>query len=203
VFTDPVIAEQVEVEADKPWSIEQHAIEPIPSADRHGSPKELFRMWIGANMNYVVLVTGALAVTQGLSFWESISAILIGNVLGCCVVGLSSIMGPKTGSAAIITSRPSFGQLGAILPIFISTIAAIGWFSINSVVATQSLIEVFKLVGLPGLTHLRLASPCSSCWWPKSRWPCTATRPSSRPSERLASMVLVVMFLGLLICRRT
>src|ERR1700722_10820020 len=92
------------VEQDKPWSIEQHAIEPIPSADRHGSPKELFRLWIGANMNYVVLLTGALAVTQGLSFWGSISAILVGNVMGCLIVGLASILGPRTGSAAIITS---------------------------------------------------------------------------------------------------
>ena len=140
----------LEVAADKPWSIEQHAIEPIPSADRHGSPAELFRLWIAANMNYVVLLTGALAVTQGLSFWGSMSAILIGNILGCTVVGLSSIMGPKTGSAAIITSRPSFGQLGAVLPIIVSTLSAIGWFSINSVIATQSLIEVFKLIGLPG-----------------------------------------------------
>jgi len=41
------------VEADKAWSIEQHAIEPIPAADRHGTPVELFRLWIGANINYV------------------------------------------------------------------------------------------------------------------------------------------------------
>jgi cytosine/uracil/thiamine/allantoin permease len=33
------------VEADKAWSIEQHAILPIPAADRHGTPVELFRLW--------------------------------------------------------------------------------------------------------------------------------------------------------------
>lgn len=187
----------LEIAADKPWSIEQHAIEPIPGADRHGSPAELFRLWIGANMNYVVLLTGALAVTQGLSFWESMSAILIGNVMGCCVVGLSSIMGPKTGSSAIITSRPSFGQLGAVLPIFVSTLSAIGWFSINSVVATQSLIEVFKLVGLP-------ASPIFG--WLAMLIVLVAEitvalygHATIIASERLVSMVLVVMFLGLLI----
>jgi len=138
-----------EVESDKAWSVELHAIEPIPAADRHGSPFELFGMWVGANINYVVLLTGALAVAQGLSFWGSISAIVVGNLLGCTVVGLSSIMGPKTGTAGIITSRTSFGQLGAILPIFISTVSALGWFSINSVVATQSLAQVFTLIGLP------------------------------------------------------
>src|SRR5271163_3745553 len=137
------------VEADQPWSIERHAIEPIPASDRHGSPVELFRLWIGANVNYLVLITGALAIVQGLSLWGSITAILVGNALGCAVVGLASIMGPKTGTAGIITSRTSFGQLGAVLPIIISTLAAIGWFSINSVIATESLAKLMTMVGLP------------------------------------------------------
>ena len=137
------------VEADKPWSIEQHAIEPIPITDRHGSPGELFRLWVGANVNYVVLITGSLAIVQGLSFKESISAIVVGNLLGCAMVGFASIMGPKTGTAGIVTTRTSFGQLGAILPILISTLAAIGWFSINSVIATDSLIHLFAMMGLP------------------------------------------------------
>lgn len=137
------------VAADRPWSIETHAIEPIPAADRHGSPSELFRLWIGANVNYLVLITGALAIVQGLSLWGSITAILVGNALGCAVVGLASIMGPKTGTAGIITSRTSFGQLGAVVPIVISTLAAIGWFSINSVIATESLAKLMNMVGLP------------------------------------------------------
>ena len=135
--------------ADQPWSIEQHAIEPIPTADRHGSPGELFRLWLGANVNYLVLITGTLAVDRGLSLPASFAAIVIGNLMGCTVVGLASIQGPRTGTAGIITSRSSFGQLGAVLPILISTLAAIGWFSINSVVATESLEKLLTMTGLP------------------------------------------------------
>lgn len=136
------------VEADKPWSLEQHAVEPIPDADRHGTPGELFRLWIGANINYVALVTGSLAYSQLLSFWQALSAILVGNLIGCTILGLCSIMGPRTGSAGILGSRASFGQLGAILPIAISLVSALSWFSIQSVVATQSLEELFKLAGV-------------------------------------------------------
>lgn len=136
------------VAADRPWSIELHAIEPIPESDRHGSPIELFRLWIGANVNYLVMVTGALAIVQGLSFPGAIAAILTGNLLGCAVVGLASITGPKTGTAGIVTSRTSFGQLGAVLPTFISTASAVGWFSINSVIATESLAKVMNMLGL-------------------------------------------------------
>ena len=138
------------VEADKAWSIEQHAILPIPAADRHGTPVELFRLWIGANINYVVVVTGSLVYAKGLSFWQSLAAILVGNVLGCTVLGLCSIMGPKTGSAGIIATRSSFGQAGAILPMAISLVSALSWFSIQSVVATQGLEALLKIGGVAG-----------------------------------------------------
>ena len=138
------------VTADKAWSIEQHAIDPIPAADRHGTPLELFKMWIGANINYVVVVTGSLVSASGLDFWQSLSAILVGNLVGCTVLGLSSIMGPKTGTAGIVASRPGFGQAGAILPMAISLVSALSWFSIQSVVATQGLEEILKMVGIGG-----------------------------------------------------
>jgi NCS1 family nucleobase:cation symporter-1 len=186
------------VEVDKPWSIEQHAIEPIPAADRHGSPQELFRLWIGANMNYVVVVTGALAVTRGLSFWQAVAAILVGNAFGCLVVGLASIMGPSTGSAAIVTSRPVFGQLGAVLPIAISTVSAVGWFSINSVVATESLYQVFTLAGLP---------PTAALGWVSMLIVLLAEvtialygHATIISTSKMISIALVVMFFGLLAC---
>jgi NCS1 family nucleobase:cation symporter-1 len=139
-----------EVQSDKAWSIEQHAIEPIPAPDRHGTPIELFKMWIGANINYVVVVTGALVLTQGLSFWQALGAILVGNVLGCIVLGLTTIMGPRTGTSGIMTSRSAFGQLGSFLPNSVSVVSALSWFSINSVVATQALESLLKLMGWQG-----------------------------------------------------
>ncbi|WP_109480202.1 cytosine permease [Paraburkholderia sp. C35] len=138
---------QRQVDADKAWSIEQHAIDPIPREDRHGTPAELFKMWIGANTNYVVVVTGALALSQGLSLWQALLAILVGNFFGCFVLGLTTIMGPKTGTSGIMTSRSSFGQLGSFLPKAVSLISALSWFSINSVVATQALETLLKMGG--------------------------------------------------------
>ena len=143
--------------ADMAWSIEQHAIEPIPEADRHGTPVELFRFWIGANINYVSVVAGSLIYAQGLSFYQSLTAIFIGNVLGCTVVGLCSIMGPKTGSAGIVTSRSSFGQRGALLPMAISLVSVLSWFSVQSVVATQGLEQLLKIWGFTGSATIWVA----------------------------------------------
>lgn len=141
------------VEADKVGSIEQHDIRPIPLSDRHGSAKDLTRMWFGANTNYVVLLTGTVPITMGLGLWDSVLAVLLGNILGCIVLGLSSIMGPRTGSAGIICSRTALGQAGSFLPVFISTLSVLGWFSINSVVATDGLKQIIVTFGA-GDTHI-------------------------------------------------
>lgn len=135
---------------DQPWSIERHGIDPIPVAERHGTPGELFKMWLGANINYVVVVTGAVVLAQGLSVLQAFAAILVGNILGCAVLGLTTIMGPRTGSSGIMTSRACFGQLGAFLPMLVSLVSALSWFSIASVVATQSMQELFRMAGLEG-----------------------------------------------------
>lgn len=139
---------------DAVGQIEQNDLEPITLKHRHGFPKELFGMWVGANTNYVVMLEGVLMISLGLSFLQSIMAILVGNLLGCTVLGLAAIMGPRTGTAGIVTSRTSFGHLGAYLPTIISTVSVLGWFSINSVVATMGLQELFKLIGIPDSTTL-------------------------------------------------
>ena len=139
--------------------IEKNDIRPIPLNEREGSPKSLTPMWIGSNTNYVVFLNGVLVVSLGLSFVESILAVLIGNLLGCAVLGMASIMGPRTGTSGIATSRAPFGAAGAYIPIIVSTISVLGWFSINSIVATEGLMELFKLSGLgdiPGLLWICL-----------------------------------------------
>lgn len=134
---------------DQVGKVEQNDLEPIALKYRHGKPRDLYGMWIGSNTNYVVMLNGVLMITLGLSFKQAIWAILIGNILGCAVLGMASIMGPRTGTAGIATSRTSFGHLGALLPTFISTLSVLGWFSINSVVATMGLQELFKMAGAP------------------------------------------------------
>ena len=194
--TEIAAAENRVVQADQAWSVEGHAIEPIPLADRHGSPIELFRMWIGANINYVAMLTGALPVTQGLPLWGALSAVLVGNLLGSLVAGLASIMGPRTGTAGIVTSRTSFGQLGAILPIAVSTLSAMAWFSIDSMVATQSLTQMFGLVGLP--TSAIMAWIAMFIVLLAEILVAIYGHATIIAAEKWVSLLLVIMFFGLL-----
>ncbi len=138
------------VSSDKAWQIEGHGIDPIPQESRHGRAVELFKLWLGANTNYVVVVTGAFVLSFGLSLTSAITAILVGNALGCVVVGMASIMGPRTGTAGIVTSRTSFGQLGSLFPKLLSVITALSWFSINAILATDAVNTLLGLMGFTG-----------------------------------------------------
>src|SRR6202034_690673 len=99
------------------------------------------------NTNFVVVATGALIFSMHLSLLSAVAAIVVGNLAGCLVLGLSSIMGPRSGTSGIMTSGSSFGQLGAVLPKGLNVISALSWFSINSILATQALDQLFAMVG--------------------------------------------------------
>jgi len=136
---------------DKRFEIEGLGIEPVPESQRHGKARELFRLWMGANIHYVVVVTGGLVLALGLTPWEAISAILVGNFFGSIIFGLASIIGPKTGTPGILASRVSFGQLGALLPKILSVITSLSWFSINAILATDAVNTLMNMLGIHGM----------------------------------------------------
>ncbi|MEG2893089.1 MAG: cytosine permease [Clostridium sp.] len=183
---------------DVAFKIEENSIDPIPESERHGHPKELFRMWIGANINYVVLLNGIVIVALGLSLWQALSAVIVGNILGCVVLGLASIMGPRTGTAGIVTSRTAFGQLGAYLPIIISVISVLGWFSINSVVATEALMQVSTTVFGFDASNSVLMWICLGVVLALEIVIAIYGHATIMASEKIIAFVLGALFLGLL-----
>lgn len=92
--------------------IEQHGIDYIPPAERHGKPLDLFWMWGGALWNIEYVVYGALVIAIGLSFWQAFAIIVLGN-LTYLIAGLGSLPGPAAGTAVFTISRAPFGPRAA------------------------------------------------------------------------------------------
>src|SRR5690348_13163175 len=59
--------------------IEAHGIDHIPDSERRGRPRELFSVWAAANVNYLSLVVGGALVLMGLSLWQAVAVIVVGN----------------------------------------------------------------------------------------------------------------------------
>ncbi|MBU2965834.1 cytosine permease [Amphritea sp. 2_MG-2023] len=120
--------------------IEKRSVEFIPLDERKGSSRELFGIWFGFNMIPLALITGAIGVASGLSFWWSVLAITIGALLGGITMGLHASQGPKLGVPQMLQARGQFGSQGAGLLTIIVLLVIIGFFVSNLVVAAQSLI---------------------------------------------------------------
>ena len=45
--------------------VERRTIDVVPDAERHGTPRDQFTLWFGANMQITAIVDGALAVVFG------------------------------------------------------------------------------------------------------------------------------------------
>ena len=101
----------------KATAVEPGGAEPIPLADRHGRPSQMFWTWVSPNMEFATIFVGVIAVLFfGLTFWQAVAAIAIGNVLGAVSHGVLTTWGPERGLAQMVLSRRPFGYRGNLLP---------------------------------------------------------------------------------------
>ncbi|HEX6288802.1 MAG TPA: cytosine permease [Herpetosiphonaceae bacterium] len=133
--------------------VEQHGLDPIPADQRYGQPRALFWTWLGGAYNYVTLAAGALLILLGLSLWQALLAVVLGNILGAIVFGLCALPGPITATATIVNTRAAFGHKGNLFAAAISFVSVSGWVAVNSVFAAFALFQVLQVAGIsPGTT---------------------------------------------------
>ena len=150
-------ASLAEVAEDRHYGAKVTAVEPggaevIPLSERHGKPIQMLWTWTSPNMEFATIAVGILGITFGLSFWQTVSAIVIGNVLGALCQAVLSSWGPSTGFCQMVLSRRAFGFLGNLLPAGLNwLVAGVGWFAVNSVsggLALASLTGMNKYLSL-------------------------------------------------------
>ncbi|WP_329097512.1 purine-cytosine permease family protein [Streptomyces sp. NBC_01439] len=91
--------------------IEAHGIDHIPDSERHGRPRDLFAVWAAANVNYLSLVIGGALVLMGLSLWQSVAVIVVGNLFWL-LTGLLATSGPAAGAPSEVITRAMYGVIG-------------------------------------------------------------------------------------------
>jgi len=129
---------------DRPASVEQTGIEHIPLEERHGSSGRVFTLWFAANLTVADYVIGVLCVQAfGLTVAQSIPVLLVGNLLGGTLLGLSAAMGPRLGFPQMLSSRSSFGRRGNYLFGGLNWISTVGWFTVNTILGVEALQAVF------------------------------------------------------------
>ncbi len=134
---------------DTVLSVEQHGIDLISTAERHGSPRELFGMWLGTNLNVFYIVNGAVIISLGLSFTQSVIAILLGN-LAFLAVGLTSLQGPETGTSTFAVSRASYGPNGGRGLSLFNWITTVGFEASGLALVVLAVLALLDKAGVDG-----------------------------------------------------
>ena len=125
--------------------VERRTIDVIPDAERHGTPRDQFTLWFGANMQITAIVDGALAVVFGADALWAIIGLLIGNICGGAVMALHSAQGPRMGIPQMISSRAQFGVLGACLPLVLVVLMYLGFAATGTVLSGQAINEILNV----------------------------------------------------------
>jgi NCS1 family nucleobase:cation symporter-1 len=105
---------------------------PTPPERRTWSTYNIAALWIGMS---VVITTYTLAsglMEQGMSWWQAMLTILLGNTVVLVPMVLNAHAGTKYGISFPVLCRASFGVRGANLPALLRAIVACGWFGIQT-----------------------------------------------------------------------
>lgn len=130
--------------------IENHTVDYVPPAERHGKARDLFTLWFSTNIAPLPIVTGAMAVQVfNLDFFWGLLAIVLGNLIGGVVIGLASAQGPQLGIPQMVQSRGQFGRYGALLIVFITALIYVGFFISNIVLSGKSIQGLAPSVSMP------------------------------------------------------
>ena len=129
---------------DKATSVEKIGIEHVPESGRHGTAMRAFTVWFAANLGAAGFAIGVLAVWGfGLTLAQAIPVILISNIVGGFVLGMTASMGPELGFPQMFISRSAFGRKGNYLPAGLNWISTIGWFTFNTILGAMALVAIF------------------------------------------------------------
>ena len=134
-------------EEDQAFHIELRGIDFVPESERWATPRNIGALWTGSAINVEYFVYGALLMGFGFSFWTALSLIIIGN-LSFFLLGVASLQGPETGTAAFAISRAAFGTRGSRLVSFFNWVTQLGFETEGLILIVGAAIVLFQLAGV-------------------------------------------------------
>jgi NCS1 family nucleobase:cation symporter-1 len=128
-------------------------LSPTDPTRRTWSTYHIAALWIGMS---VVITTYTLAsglMEQGMTWWQAMVVILLGNVIVLIPMILNAHAGTKYGISFPVLCRASFGVRGANVAAILRAIVACGWFGIQTWIGALALDALLK-AAWPGWTQI-------------------------------------------------
>jgi purine-cytosine permease-like protein len=111
--------------------VENRGVGTIPDSERTAKPGSLIRVFLGANLSLSVMVFGWIAILNGLGFWEAVSAIVVGTVVGSLFVARTSLLGWRAATNNSVASGAYFGVRGRLVGSFVGLLITLQYIALT------------------------------------------------------------------------
>jgi NCS1 family nucleobase:cation symporter-1 len=108
-------------------------ITPVPDRLRTFSFLDTAALWTNLGISLLVLVAGALLV-PALGLREALTAIGVGALIGCALLGLAALIGAERGLPGMVLLRAPLGRQGSYLPTTLNVVQNLGWATFELIV---------------------------------------------------------------------
>jgi|GEM_PF-279018 len=125
----------------------EDVLQPVPESARTTKVSGQFWIWAGANVAPINWILGALGINMGLGLADTMTVLVLGNIIGMVGFGFFVLLGQKTGATGMLLARGAFGRRGAYIPAAIQAIVAVGWSAVNTWVILDLVMALFGMIG--------------------------------------------------------
>lgn len=179
---------------------------PVSAAGKTWNWVSVASLWVGVVVCVPTYMLSGSMIQQGMSWWQAIFTVLLGNLILLVPLALVGHAGAKHGIPFPVLLRSSFGTYGANVPAILRGLVACGWFGIQTWIggsAIYTLINALSgdaIAGSPlpvlGIDGGQLG--CFIGFWALHVFFIAKGTESIRWLETLAAPFLIVMGLALL-----
>ncbi|MDQ3488915.1 MAG: NCS1 family nucleobase:cation symporter-1 [Acidobacteriota bacterium] len=171
---------------------------PVPQSARTWGTYEIAALWIGMTVCIPTYMLAAGLVAGGMSWWQAVGTITLGNVIVLVPMMLTGHAGTKYGIPFPVLARAAFGLRGSHVPALLRAGVACGWFGIQTWVGGAALDTLLGIAfpfwnGLPAHIWVSFA-----VFWAMNIYFIVKGTESIRFFEAWAAPVLLLMGLALL-----
>jgi len=179
---------------------------PTPEEGRTWNWLSIAGLWVGMVVCVPTYMLAGGMVEKGLSWWQAVCTVLLGNAIVLIPMMLVGHAGTKHGIPFPVLLRSSFGTVGANVPAILRGLVACGWFGIQTWIGGSAIYAMLNAVSgnwfaTPeiawlGLNQWELA--CFLVFWALHVYFIAKGTESIRFLETYAAPFLILMGLALL-----
>ncbi|RFU34897.1 hypothetical protein B7463_g1496, partial [Scytalidium lignicola] len=118
-----------------------------PQTNGHDADSLQFvQLWFLVNMNISSYETGSALLAVGMTWWQAIIVILVGDFIASCFAVLNSYSGAQSHVGYPIVSRSVWGMWGAYFPILTRILPSIVWYGVQAVIGGKMVYVCIRAI---------------------------------------------------------